>query len=96
MAFVFVSQVKKEGDKDGVLQNYRAVYGLWKDKTQEKCVGVVCKDGAVSRVCIKFLCIYMKWNGPTIPFIKTEQPFRCHHWCGFSSKENLKKHQVSS
>ncbi|CAI7994505.1 hypothetical protein GBAR_LOCUS1468 [Geodia barretti] len=48
MAFVFVSQVKKEGDKDGVLQNYRAVHGLWKDETQEKCVGVVCKDGATS------------------------------------------------
>ena len=70
MAFVFVSQVKKEGDKDGVLQNYRAVYGLWKYETQEKCVGVVCKAGTVSRVCIKFLFLYI-WNGPTIPFIKT-------------------------
>ena len=51
MAFVFVSQIKKDARATALLQNYRAVYGLWKDE-QEKCVGVVCENGKVS------MCMY--------------------------------------
>ena len=64
LAFVFVSQVKKDVRATALLQNYRAVYALWKDE-QEKCVRVVCENGKVSRVCIKFLFL---WNGMDQPF----------------------------
>ncbi|CAI8036553.1 hypothetical protein GBAR_LOCUS20480, partial [Geodia barretti] len=37
-------EVKKDVRATALLQNYRAVYALWKDE-QEKCVRVVCENG---------------------------------------------------